>query len=247
MKYIKIFLFAVLVAILVIFAIKNQGPVDVVVGFETTYEKTPDVVPGEAKEETAPAEEEVVDTETGEEIATVTGDETTPVTGEETAPATEVETAPVAEKETAPAVKPEPKKIFKTIGYEKVFQLPLFLILYVEAFVLILLMSLVGIFEDVALRGRIRELNKENKKLKSEVNILREPKEEEEKPKGKKGRETAKAKRPEVVPEEETKKAVVPKKELKEKKPGIIDRIKKGISGDSKAKGSKGPGKDIGL
>lgn len=224
MKYIKIFLFAAIVAILVIFAIKNQEKVSFVVGYETSYEKAPDIT-GEVEKKTAPVEEEAVETETGEVTA--------PVTGEEAEPVTEEVAEPVVEEVT--------EKTIKTIGYEKVFELPLFLILYIEAFVLIVLMSMVGIFEDLALRNRIRELTKENKKIKSEINILQEPKEEPERPKGKKVKETVKTKKVEVIPEVESKTEIVAKKDLK-KKTGILDRIKKVISS-----GSKGSGEDMGL
>ena len=223
MKYIKIVVFTIIVMTLVLFAVRNQEKVNFVLGYKTTLDFM-------TTDETVPATEEVA-----------------PQPADETMlqPADDAATGPTDEAVTEPAdPKTEPVIISKgrTIGFEKSYELPLFLILFVEAFVLVILMSLVGIFENFSLRQRIRDLTKETKKLKSEINAIREPQKEPEKTIKVKALKEIKA--PEVVSPQEKKPLEVDKKdakkkgsknkESKKKKPGLLNKIKADKASKSK-------------
>ncbi|MBN1572576.1 MAG: LapA family protein [Deltaproteobacteria bacterium] len=204
MKYIKIILFTAIVMILVLFAVRNQGMVNFVLGYKTTF-----MMGTEAKEEVN--KEKEIKEKAGTEAATPNGEVPTGTeAGVEFIPSDEV-TAPES------VVVTETEKAPREIGYEREFEIPLFLLVFIEAFVLILLMSLVGIFEDISLRQRIRGLNKENKKMKSELNILKKGEREPEKTKAGKTEEGAK-----ITDEEKSDKG---KKEAK-KKGSFLKNIK---------------------
>ena len=112
------------------------------------------------------------------------------------------------------------------------------MLVFIEAFVLIVLMSLVGIFEDISLRHRIRGLTRENKKIKSELNILKKGEKEPEKVMVGKAEEDTRVLDTEDKAEKKPDKA---KKETKKKK-SLLNSVKK-----EKTTPSKGSGEDKGL
>ena len=221
MKYIKIVLFTAIIMILVLFAVRNQGKVNFVLGYKTAFTKGTEVKE-DVKKELKP------ESDKGAETAASEG-EVPPGTATE-------EEATKLKEEKAP--EPVVEKAGRTIGYEREYEIPLFLLVFIEAFVLIVLMSLVGIFEDISLRHRIRELTRENKKIKSELNILKKGDKESEKIKVGKAEEGVKV--PETKDTAEKKPDKV-KKEAKKKK-----SLLKNIKGEKKTP-PKGPGEDKGL
>lgn len=210
MKYIKIVVFATIIMALVLFAINNQEKVKFVLGYEITLDSI-------TTDETVPVPDEAVTGAVDE-----TGTETSVVEGTESDD-TKVETVTTSKG--------------RTIGFERSYKLPLYIILFVEAFVLIILMSLVGIFENFSLRQRIRDLTKETKKQKSELNAIREAAKETEKPIVSKAQKEIKAAEVENTQEKkllEVNKKEAKKKETKKRKPGLLSKIKKDKAPESK-------------
>jgi uncharacterized integral membrane protein len=212
MKYIKIVLFTTIVMILVLFAVRNQGKVNFVLGYKTTFTRGAEV--GEDVKKDVEIKEEAGDEATAPVNEALPGGET----GVDAAPPEEM----VAPESVALA---EPVKAPREIGYEREFEIPLFLLVFIEAFILMVLMSLVGVFEDISLRARIRELTRENKKLKSELNIFK--KDDREPQKTKVVKPEAAAKLPET-------KVAAEKKPEKEKKETKKKSFLKSIKGEKK-------------
>lgn len=212
MKYIKIIVFTMIVMSLVLFAIRNQEKVNFVLGYKTT------LLDSTITDETVPATDEAV-VEPADVLVTE--------------PADVAVIEPTDEAVTEPTY-PKTESVIiskgRTIGFERSYKLPLYLILFVEAFIIVILMSLVGVFENFSLRQRIRDLTKETKKQKTQLNAIRESEKKPEKPiesKSLKEIKTPDAESPQEKKLLESNKKETKKKESKKKKSSLLSKIKK--------------------